>query len=195
MTIASRTKKGNRVSVHGRVDSGCVHVGDEVCVMPSGHTATVADIEIEEESLKYLSQETGEEFQGSAGDQLKLILSGCGVDEISAGDVICSRGGEPLSKRVINAEINVQNLLDKQPFIMKGFQCVFHCHNLVVPCEISHVQSTILQEYGETGAVEITFPRAVAVEDYTLSKRLGSFVLRSEAVTIAVGRIMMPEMN
>jgi peptide chain release factor subunit 3 len=190
MTVASRLKKGNRVVVHGRVDSGHVEVGQEVTILPSGLKALVVDVEIEEQSLKYLSQETGEVFHGYAGDQLQLVLANCEVDDISPGDIICLAGGEPQPTRRISAELSIQNLLKEQPFIMKGYQCVFHSHNLVVPCEISHVQSTILQEYGETGTVEITFSHEVAVSEYKLSKRLGSFVLRNEAVSVAVGRVL-----
>jgi len=191
VTVASRVKKGNRVSVHSRVESGYIEVGEEITILPSGRKALVADIEIEEQSLKYLSQETGQVFQGCAGDQLHLVLANCEIDEISAGNVICRSGSSSEPTGAIIAEISVQNLLEEQPFIMKGYQCVFHCHNLVVTCEISHVQTTILQDFGETGTVEIIFPHAIVVKEYAISKRLGSFVLRNASTTVAVGRIMV----
>jgi len=191
MTVASRMKKGNRVSVHGRVESGALCIGQEISIMPSGHRAMVTDIEIDEQSLKELSQQIDENVCAWAGDQVRLNLNGCTIDDISVGDLICISGEEPQPKQIIRAEIQVQNLLEEQPFIMKGYRSVFHCHNLVVPCEIVDIETArILQDYGEVGVVQIAFPHDVAITEFDVSKRLGSFVLRNAAETIALGRIL-----
>ena len=59
-------------------------------------------------------------FQGCTGDQLQFTLVNCDFDEISAGSIICQTGGSPQPTGAIVAEISVQNLLEEQPFIMKG---------------------------------------------------------------------------
>ena len=74
--------RGRGAVATGRVEYGELSVGDEVCVN-NGYTARVDGIEV----LRKKVQTAG------LGDDIGILLSKVGTDDLAAGDVITSASG------------------------------------------------------------------------------------------------------
>ncbi|EEP76312.1 TEF1 protein [Uncinocarpus reesii 1704] len=82
MTIADVFKGGaqNQLSISGRIDAGSLQVGDRILTMPSGESAVVKSLEIDEEPSDW----------AVAGNNVVLHLLDIDPMYLKTGDVICS---------------------------------------------------------------------------------------------------------
>ena len=69
----------NPLSVSGRIDAGNVQIGDKILVMPSGESAIVKGVEVDQESCDW----------AVAGQNVALHLSDIDTVHLKSGDVIC----------------------------------------------------------------------------------------------------------
>lgn len=178
MSVVHRQAVGRKVAVMGRVESGMLEVGAEIVVAPTNVSATVASIQIEEE-------EVGE---ACAGDHVTVLLRACDFEDVRVGSILCSPADVLASKQTFTAQVKIETLKEQKPFLMPGYKAVFHCHSIVSECEVVHVEQNVLR-VGDLGIITLELPHAVAVEAYETSKRLGSFILREDDITIAFGLI------
>lgn len=179
MTVVDRQPNGRRVVARGRIESGALLVGQNVLILPSRTEALVASIQIDEEFVD----------QACPRDHVVLALKGCDFETITPGTLICSLDDSVEPVREIAASIRVENLNPLRPFLMPGYRLMFHCHALTVPCEIVHVEKDVLRQRGQESNIVIHFDQPIVLESYTVNKRLGSFILREEEITIAIGRV------
>lgn len=125
---------------------------------------------------------------------------------ISKGDVISSREQPTPVTMVIEAEMELLELLPQKPIVTKGYQCIMHCHTFAD--DITIEQLIMVQEENKTTGkmeenmkpkfarsmqkcrVRISTKVPLAMEKYDVFPQLGRFTLRDEGRTIAVGRIL-----
>ena len=69
----------NPLSISGRIDAGSVQIGDKILAMPSGESAFVKGIEVDQESSEW----------AVAGQNVTLHLTDIDVIHLKSGDVVC----------------------------------------------------------------------------------------------------------
>jgi elongation factor 1 alpha-like protein len=82
LTIADVFRGGitNPVSISGRIDAGCVQIGDTILCMPAGETAVVKALEVENEGVEWCV----------AGQIPTLHLSDIDPVHLRLGDIVCA---------------------------------------------------------------------------------------------------------
>lgn len=87
MTIADvfRGSVQNPLSISGRLDAGSLQVGDSILTMPSGETATIRSLEVDDEPSDW----------AVAGHNVVLNLANIDPIHLRSGDVIC-RSSSPI---------------------------------------------------------------------------------------------------
>lgn len=170
----------------GQVAAGAVRVGDSVVVSPGGQRTTVAGIDTADGPL-----EVAEE-----GRSITLLLED-DVD-ISRGDLIASTDvPEPVSE----FEAAVCWLADKP--LWPNARLLLKHGTRTVPAIVSElierfdeqtltpIPSPKTLELNEIGQISIRLAEAISVDDYTASRRAGSFLLidPSSGNTLAAGMV------
>lgn len=81
MTIADvfRGSVQNPISISGRIEAGSLQLGDLILTMPSGETATIRSLEVDEEASDW----------AVAGQNVVLNLANIDSIHLRSGDVIC----------------------------------------------------------------------------------------------------------
>lgn len=159
-------------------------------VLPSREVANVKSIEVagRSTSLAY------------AGDGVDIALTGVQPDNLIIGGVLCHPVyPAPMSTRFKARVV----LLDLAMPVLKGMNCIMHCHTLRESGIISELVSLLDSKTGEVirnkprcltknqaAVIEVTTSRPVCVEEYALCKALGRVALRDAGKTIAVGIII-----
>ncbi|KAL3475608.1 P-loop containing nucleoside triphosphate hydrolase protein [Aspergillus californicus] len=69
----------NPLSISGRIDSGSLQIGDQILTMPSGETAAVRSLEVDEEPSEW----------AVAGQNVVLNLANIDPIHLRSGDVVC----------------------------------------------------------------------------------------------------------
>jgi selenocysteine-specific elongation factor len=87
-------QKGIGVVVTGSCYSGRVRIGDEMSLLPSGHTVRVRDIE------SFGEKRT----DGAAGERLAVALHGVKLDDVARGDMLTTPG-RFASTRIVDARV------------------------------------------------------------------------------------------
>jgi peptide chain release factor subunit 3 len=197
MPVLEKVKEQGIVA-HGKIESGCIKIGDKIMVSPSGYPAQVGAI-LDHKNENVMFARPGENVQ------ITLIhITEEGM--ISKGDVISSRENPTPVTMMIEAEIDLLELLPQKPIVTKGYQCIMHCHTFAD--DITIEQLINVQEMNNaTGKLEentkpkfarstqscrvrISTKTPLAMEKYDVFPQLGRFTLRDEGRTIAVGKIL-----
>jgi sulfate adenylyltransferase large subunit len=172
-------------TVVGRVESGVLHTGDVVKILPSGETTTVASIE---------------EFQKTPTE----AEAGKSTGFVTKDKVFIDRGyvvvkGDQLPAMTTEVRANIF-WMDKTPYHADE-TLLFRCVTQEVPCRISRIVRVIDSSSLETlpvrqeirnrevAEVVIATDRPVIVEDFTANESLGRFVLE-RADTCAGGIVL-----
>lgn len=176
VTVNNRKQEGKSVEVTGRVESGVLTVGDRVVVAPEGCTGKVTALTSNELKSDY----------ARPGDQVVLTLKGVSADDFTPGSLLCC----PNHVCTSTTELTVNIELMKDTLVLPGFQCFFHAHSIVAPCEVSFVAHGSLKKEHDGCEVRLRFAHPVAVEEAKQWKRLGCFVLRDQDATVALGKVL-----
>ncbi|CAG9816269.1 unnamed protein product [Phaedon cochleariae] len=180
---------GTAFCVSGRIETGCLTVGDKILVCPNRESAIVKSLAIDEAPQAVVF----------AGDQATATLSGIEMQNVSVGNVLCDPTSPVQVASQFQARIVVFNVTVP---ITKGFPVVLHHQSLVEPVVVSKLISQLNKSTGEvlkkhprflgnntSAIVEIKVSRPIALELYSECKELGRVMLRVGGVTIAAGLI------
>ncbi|OQE47367.1 hypothetical protein PENCOP_c001G02677 [Penicillium coprophilum] len=87
MTIGDVFRGGvqNPLSISGRIDAGSLQIGDQILTMPSGETATVRSLEVDNEPCDW----------AVAGQNVVLHIANIDPIHLRSGDVVC-RASSPI---------------------------------------------------------------------------------------------------
>ena len=170
---SSDTSQGRRI-FWGRIASGNAQPGVEVTVMPSGKTATIAQV------LSHARQPQTVAANHSAG-----IILDCELD-VSRGDwLLATDASNPNpGTREIKATVA---WMDEEPLVPGRMYWALHGHRWVkakIKRIVSHININTLESHDATqleanaiGVVELALLEPIAALPYKQSRTLGSLVL------------------
>jgi elongation factor 1 alpha-like protein len=217
-------EQGKGVSVRAKVVQGWMQQGESVTVLPVGDTAVISKLN----SLQQSSDDNGNDNNDDndnenddsmtsaaatkkhkhaterqkyavAGEMVDLVVTGVDLMRLSVGSVLCRAAALPSMASQCRAKVWILEGLSIP--IIRGASCIFHMHQLDVPCHLTQLVRT-LQKDGTTAkerpraltgntqaVVEIKLSNAIVMEAFSDCRALGRFVLRRGGDTIGVGRI------
>ncbi|MCG8926876.1 sulfate adenylyltransferase subunit 1 [Lentzea sp. CC55] len=174
----------------GLIAAGTVKPGDEVVVLPSGRRSTVTKIDTAD----------GELAEAAAGRSVTLLLAD-DID-ISRGDLISVAGNEPNVTDELDATLC---WLAEKPLRPGARVLVKHGTRTVQAMvtdlrdrfdeqRLSSVDSPGSLELNEIGRVALRLAEPVPLDDYSSSRRTGSFLVidASDGSTLAAGLVGAP---
>ena len=168
---SSDTSQGRRI-FWGRIASGQAQPGVEVTVMPSGKTATIAQV------LSHARQAKNVAANHSAGIILDREL------DVSRGDWLLASGALTPGKKDILATVA---WMDEEPLLPGRMYWALHGHRWVkakVKRIVSHININTLEsmdaaqlDANAIGVVELALLEPIAALPYKQSRVLGSLIL------------------
>ncbi|KAI8925585.1 P-loop containing nucleoside triphosphate hydrolase protein [Entophlyctis helioformis] len=181
---------GGDVTVSGRLEAGCLQLGDPILAMPVHETGQVRAIEIGEESVTW----------AAAGDRVTISIAGLDVQQLGTGDVLC----DPMRAVPVTTHFKAQIVtFDIAIPLTIGVPVVVHHLGRSEAGHISRLEAVLNKATGEvtkrnpraltksmTAIVEIRTSRALCIELFKDSKELGRFMLRSGSTTVAAGIVV-----
>lgn len=191
--IIDRYKDMGFVIALGKVESGVLVNNTSLVLMPSGQNVDIVNIFLEDLEVS----------AAKCGENVNVLLKGCDISEVHAGDVLCSIDNFCPSAISFECQMIITELLEHKPLMTAGYLCVLHIHTASVECEIEQLIVEIDSKTGKKMKRIPTFVRssatiqcrikvanAVAIERYKDSPQLGRFTLRDEGKTIAIGKVL-----
>jgi sulfate adenylyltransferase subunit 1 len=172
----------------GTVAAGVLRTGDDVVVLPTGTTTTIAAIDTAD----------GPVDEATQGRAVTLVLAD-DVD-VSRGDVISAAGDAPAATRELRATLAwldaTAALAPRQTYRLKhttrSVRAIVtdleHCLDID---ELGTHRPANALALNEVGVVRLTTTEPIFVDDYRRSRSTGSFVLIDEATnqTVAAGMV------
>ncbi len=181
------TSRGRRI-FWGRIATGAIQPGQQITVLPSGKTATVAQV------LDHTRQPRGVRAGHSAGVILDREL------DVSRGDWLLASGGfePPMGSREITATIA---WMDEEPLVPGRLYWALQGHRWVkakVKRIVHQVDINTLVSHDATqldvnaiGVVELALLEPIAALPYKQSRVLGSLVLVDTASHKTSGAVLI----
>lgn len=172
----------------GRIEAGKVSKGDKLIVQPSGHTATVKDIQTLDGSLEY----------AVVGQSITLLLEEH-VD-ISRGDMLSAASRPAELLKTVNADLC---WLSEEPLDMRGKYWLKHTTRQVAAritkidtlLDINTQEKRPADEVKLNGIASVTInvQQPLAADAYDEIRATGSFILIDEVThqTVAAGMIRL----
>ncbi len=168
---SSDTSQGRRI-FWGRIASGQAIPGQQITVMPSGKTATIAQV------LSHARQPKNVSANHSAGVILDREL------DVSRGDwLLASEPSNPGKKEILATVA----WMDEEPLIPGRIYWALHGHRWVkakIKRIVSHININTLESHDATqldanaiGVVELSLLEPIAALPYKQSRVLGSLIL------------------
>jgi bifunctional enzyme CysN/CysC len=174
----------------GTIASGTVRAGDEIVILPSGRTTTVASMQSHD----------GARADASSGED--VVLTTADEVDISRGDVVVHPHHLPRSSMVLDADVCWMHdvpLARERAYLMLHTTQQVQAHVTAVHHRIdmdtlSAVPADALA-INDIGRVSISTARAVWHDPYQRNAAMGGFVLvdPQSNVTVAAGMIRDPE--
>ncbi|KAK1282195.1 Elongation factor 1-alpha C [Acorus calamus] len=177
--------------VMGKIESGSIHEGDSLLVMPNKANVKVLALFCDENKVR----------RAGPGENLRVRLSGIEEEDILAGFVLSSVAKPISTVYEFNAQLQILELLDNAIFTA-GYKAILHIHAVVEECEIVELLHEIDKKSGKplkkkplfvkNNAIvlcRIQVNNMMCVETFKDFPQLGRFTLRSEGKTVAVGRV------
>jgi len=190
MIPVSEKYKDMGTIIVGKIESGRIHKGDSLLVMPNRTTVEVAAVYNEME----------DEVNGAiCGDNVRIRLRGVEDEEVSTGFVLTSPNKPVHAVRQFEAQLAI---LEHKNIICAGYQAVMHVHTLAEEVTLSALlhyydrktgrKSKKPPQFAKRGQrvlalVETQAP--ICIEKFADYPQLGRFTLRDEGKTIAIGRV------
>jgi bifunctional enzyme CysN/CysC len=171
----------------GRIASGVVRPGDEVLVLPGGHTTTVEAIDTLDGALD------------EAVPPLSVTLRLTDDLDISRGDLICGPADRPSLERELTADVC---WMADAPLRPRGRYLIKHAAHTVAAMVDELVDRvdvhTLDREsappelaLNDIGRVRLRTARPVAFDAYARNRATGSFIVIDEATNETVGAGMI----
>lgn len=117
MPVSEKYKDMGTIVV-GKIESGHMHKGDTLLLMPNKNLVEVSAVYNEmEDEVEY----------GMCGDNVRIRLRGVDDEDISPGFVLTSPSHPIHAVRQFEAQLAI---LDHKSIICAGYSAVMHCHTL-----------------------------------------------------------------
>lgn len=186
--------QGNNM-VFGKIESGIIKSNMKCVIMP-----TQKEIEV----VKIFDNDDNAMLFGEAGENVKLQIKGCDLEEIKRGYVICGQQFWCNVSQEFIAEIKILELNNNQIF-NEGFTLIMHLHTVLQEVTVKKIKKRIDDEgvedkefkkkkikrleSQEKGEIILKTNTPICLEKFEEFSELGRFTLRKDNNTIAIGQI------
>ena len=174
----------------GRVETGIIKPGMNICFGPHGTTTECKSVEMHHESVA----------EAIPGDNVGFNVKGLSVTDIKRGYVASDAKNDPAADtESFNAQVIVMNHPGQ---IMNGYAPVLDCHTCHIACKFSEILNKmdkrtgkVTEEFpksiksGDAAIVKMTPSKPMVVEPFSAFAPLGRFAVRDMKQTVAVGVI------
>lgn len=172
--------------VSGRVESGVVKAGMQICIMPAGIVAEVKSVEQHRQPLK----------EGVPGQTVGINLRGVSAKEVKRGFVVGPVGKDAPS--VVTKFTAQMMVLNHPKEIRVGYTPVVDCHSNHVSCKIVEIVdkkekkgtltlNPVSIKNGDTATCVFVPQKPICMETFKSFGQLGRFAVRDMQKTVAVG--------
>jgi len=186
----------------GRIESGTIARGQEVSILPSGQSATVAQIYVANEHQANSSELSNEGSASAKAGQVVAISLQEDVD-ISRGDMIVAAKDEEHLPATLLKHLSADICwLDVEPLSLSRKYILRHTTNTVFAKiksidqvldvqTLSHATQTHPLTMNEIGRLQLTLQKPIVCDPFDRSMSTGVFVLIDEVTnhTVAAGMI------
>jgi len=189
MPITSKHKDMGTI-VTGKIESGIIHIGSKLIIMPNKSLVEAVGLYAEEKEVPTLQ----------CGDNGRIKLKGIEEEDVSPGMVLCDVDRPCRAARVFDAQVYI---LETKSIICAGYSAVLHVHAATEEVKLSKIHylidrktnKNIPTKFAKTDqivAVRIeSLGKSVCVDKYTeFDGRLSRFTLRDEGKTVAMGKVL-----
>ena len=177
----------------GRIETGTIHPGDKVVVMPSGKQGDVKSVEEHHTQLTV----------GKPGNNIGFSIRGLSADDMARGDVVGSVQNPPTVAKSFVAQIVV---LNHPTAIPVGYTPVFHIHTAQMSMTITEIRKRMdpktgatveenpkFLKTGDAAIVKIVPTKPVCLEKFSEFPQMGRFAIRDMGQTVAAGVVLEVE--
>ncbi|XP_043695516.1 eukaryotic peptide chain release factor GTP-binding subunit ERF3A [Telopea speciosissima] len=177
--------------VMGKIESGSIHEGDSLLVMPNKAHVKVIAVHCDENKVR----------RAGPGENVRVKLSGVEEEDVLSGFVLSSAVKPIVAVSEFDAQLQILELLENAIFTA-GYKAVLHIHSVVEECEIVELLQQIDPKtkkpmkkkvlFVKNGAVvvcRVQVNNLICIEKFADFPQLGRFTLRTEGKTIAVGKV------
>ena len=177
----------------GRIETGTVHPGDKVVVMPSGKQGEVKSLEEHHTQLTV----------GKPGNNIGFSIRGLSADDMARGDVVGLVQNPPTVAKSFVAQIVV---LNHPTAIPVGYTPVFHIHTAQMSMTLTELRKRMdpktgatveenpkFLKTGDAAIVKIVPTKPVCLEKFSEFPQMGRFAIRDMGQTVAAGVVLEVE--
>lgn len=175
----------------GKIETGKIHPGDKVIILPGksgkGVLGEVKTVEMHHEALK----------EGIAGDNVGVNIRGVGKQDIERGDVIALESSPPTLAEEFTAQIAVIN---HPTVIAKGYTPVLHINTAQIPVQFISLDKKIdpktgqvsqenpdFLKNGDVAIVRLKPMKPMVIEKQSVNPHMARFAIRDAGQTVAAG--------
>lgn len=190
MPIIDKFKEMGTLAM-GKVESGSIHVGDSLVLMPNKAYVRVLAVHRDDDKVR----------RAGPGENVRVTLNGIEEKDILSGFVLSSPEKPIAAVTEFVAHLQILELLDNTIFTA-GYKAVLHIHAVVEECEIVELLQQIdpktkkplkkKVQFVKNGAAvvcRIWVDNLICIEKFSDFAQLGRFTLRTEGKTVAVGKV------
>lgn len=187
MPVTARYKDMGTVTITGKIESGAVKVGDTVRFLPNKVECEVASILLESEEHTTCAQ---------TGDMVSIGIKGVEEEAIPNGSVLCAVDVEIPVTSSFEAQLI---FLETKSIVTAGYTAVLHVHNTTVEMTVDALLHMVdrksgkrtkkppqFVKKGDMCIARITTSQPIVVDTST---HLGRLTIRSDDITVAVGKV------
>jgi len=191
--IFDRYKDRGCTVVMGKLESGSLHIGQKLMLMPNKDQVEVV----------YLANDQKELRSALPGENLKIGVKGVEEENVREGHLLCSDDRPVPCVDTFDAQLVILELRDSVPVFTAGFEAVIHIHTAVQECSVVALIATVDIKTGEiaqkrprfvtVGAVvrvRIKLAQSIPIERFVDFPQLGRFSLRDCGKTVAFGKVL-----
>jgi peptide chain release factor subunit 3 len=176
------------VNVMGKVESGTITVGDEICIAPTKKKAKVESISIGD--VKVRSAKPGESV---------LLKFNVNSEDVQKGYVICHQQSMCVGRKSVKVQLALTDMLETRPIFSIGYDAMMHVHTVDIEAQCTDLVSVNVNNKpskrpfartGQTCVCVLSFSMTTCMETFLEYPTMGRFTLRDEGKTIGIGKII-----
>ena len=198
--IIDRYKDSGKIIIMGKVESGILRKGDELVISPTKEKVKIISIEYD------FSKDPIEVV--FPGENVYINVRGVDINNISPGYVLSDSLNPCPSVQVFRASVLITNCRESNPIYSAGSYAVMHIHTLTIEVEFEKIiaelgsnqkpkknkngkiEKIAFVKKGSYALIDFKVKQKIACDIFKNSKRLSSFTLRDEGITLAIGKII-----
>jgi len=192
--VVSAIKDDGKLLVNGKIESGCVVLGDELTILPAKTKLTVEGILVENTEIE----------KAYPGDNVHLKVKGVDETDFHPGFVLTQPGesADHAPMRTCEFFQAVVMILEVDNILSNGTRVIMHAHaaqeevtfdKILATCDPKTLKpikkEPAFAKAGEAIIVRLEVQHPIVLDEQSKFDKMGRFMLRDKGKTIAIGRV------